>query len=265
MHVTDPGFFTRGKAVLPPSPHITADSLVYELNQSWGSQGASAYKTALIGADVVLKRSGWTGLAIKIKHTPQSTELLFNPFAPSVWARLFAMGLITILILRPTAWMPLAREFRAYLERAPFFGGQLGGYGQAPQMGGAPGYAQLPPGVQQGQGYGAQGYGGPQGQGYAAQGHAPPGYPAQGYGAPPSHGYGAPQAQGYGAPGPQGYGAAPQGQAYGAPPGQSYGAPQDQRYSPDPSQQPQQAYGAPPPGFPNSGNGWPPPGGQQGH
>ena len=149
---------------MPPSPHITADSLVHELTQSWGSRGVTAYKTALIGADVVLKKSGWTGIAIKISHTPQSTTLLFNSFAPSFLVRMFAMGLIPVLILNPTAWKPFLREFRGYLEGAPFFRGQLGGHGHAPQMGAPPGYAQLPPGAPQ-QGYGAppsqQGYGAP--------------------------------------------------------------------------------------------------------
>jgi len=52
MQIKDPGFFSRGKIILPPSPHITPDSLLQELQQQWGPRGYEVYKTALIGADL---------------------------------------------------------------------------------------------------------------------------------------------------------------------------------------------------------------------
>jgi hypothetical protein len=239
MQVSDPGFFSRGKGVMAPSPHITADALVAELTQSWGPRGMTAYKTALIGADVVLKKSAWTGIAIKIKHGPQSTELLFNAFAPSALVRMFAMGLITMLILKPMSWKPMLKDFRAYLEGAPYFRGQMGGHQGYQQMGGQQAYGQLPQGAPQQQ-------------------------QQQQYGAPPQQGYGAPPQQ-------QAYGAPPQQQQYGAPPQQQYGAPQQQQQGYGQPQQgyapaPQQGYGAPPQqGYPQGpNNGWPQGGGGQG-
>ena len=83
MQIKDAGFWTRGTATLPPSPHITPETLIQDLQQAWGPRGYEVYKTALIGADVVLKKSGWTGIAIKILHSPNGTTLRFNPFAPS--------------------------------------------------------------------------------------------------------------------------------------------------------------------------------------
>jgi hypothetical protein len=196
MQIKDAGFWTRGTATLPSSPHITPESLINDLQQAWGPRGYEVYKTALIGADVVLKKSGWTGIAIKILHSPNGTTLRFNPFAPSVLVRLFAMGLLPLLIAYYTSWKPLLAEFRMYLEQSPFLRGQMGG-GMYPA--GQMGPGQMAP----------QGYGAPQGQ--------------PGYGAPQGQpGYGAPQGQpGYGAPqGQQGYGA-PQGQpGYGPPQGQ---------------------------------------------
>lgn len=190
MQIKDAGFWTRGAATLPPSPHITVETLIQDLQAYWGPRGFEVYKTALIGADLVLKKSGWTGIAIKIAHGPQSTILRFNPFAPSALVRIFAMGLIPLLIAYYNAWKPLLAEFRVYLEQSPFLRGQMGG-GYAGQMG---------PGQQ-------QGYGQPQAPQHA---YAPPGQ--QGYGAP-QQGYGAPQ-QGYGAP-QQGYGAPPGQGGYG--------------------------------------------------
>jgi len=207
MQIKDPGFFSRGAIVLPPSPHITPDTLLQDLQQAFGGRGCEVYKTALIGADLVLKRSGWTGLALKIKHGHSGTEILFNAFAPSVLVRLMAMGIIPILILRAGSWKSLQNDFKAYAQGSAMLNGQAFGHAGHAQMGqgyGAP--PQLGHNPQQGypqQGYPQQGY--PQ-QGYPQQGQ---GYPQQGQGGP-QQGQGGPQ-QGQGGPqqgqgGPQGGG-----------------------------------------------------------
>lgn len=219
MQIKDPGFFSRGACILPYSPHITPDSLLQELQQAWGPRGYEVYKTALIGADLVLKKSAWTGIAIKISHSPQSTTLKFNAFSPSVFVRLMAMGFIPLLIVYFNSWKPLIQEFRGYMEQSAFLRGQMGG-GQYPagQMG--PGQPQQGYGQQPQQGYGQQ----PQQGTPMHPAYAPPGQqPQQGYGAPPQQGYPQQQPQqGYGQQPQQGYGQQPQ-QGYGAPPGQGYG------------------------------------------
>ena len=218
MQIKDAGFWSRGAATLPPSPHITIETLIQDLQAYWGPRGFEVYKTALIGADIVLKKSGWTGIAIKIAHGPQSTILRFNPFAPSALVRIMAMGLIPLLIAYYNAWKPLLGEFRQYLEASPFLRGQMGG-GYAGQMGPGPqqGYGQQPQ-----QGYGQQ---------QAPQNvYAPPGQqgaPQQGYGQQPQQGYGQQPQQGYGQQPQQGYGQQPQ-QGYGQQPQQGYGAPPGQ-------------------------------------
>ena len=211
MQIKDPGFFSRGACILPYSPHITPDSLLQELQQAWGPRGYEVYKTALIGADLVLKKSAWTGIAIKISHSPQSTTLKFNAFSPSVFVRLMAMGFIPLLIVYFNSWKPLIQEFRGYMEQSGFLRGQMGG-GQYPA-------GQMGPGQPQ-QGYGQQ----PQQGTPMHPAYAPPGQqPQQGYGAPPQQGYPQQQPQqGYGQQPQQGYGQQPQ-QGYGAPPGQGYG------------------------------------------
>ena len=212
MQINDPGYFSRGSCVLPYSPHITPDTLLQELQQAWGPRGYEVYKTALIGADLVLKKSAWTGIAIKITHNPQATTLKFNAFSPSVFVRLMAMGLIPVLIVYFNSWKPMLGEFRAYMEQSAFLRGQMGG-GQYPA-------GQMGPGQPQ-QGYGQQ----PQ-QGYPQQ------QPQQGYGQQPQQGYGQQPQQGYPQQQPQqGYGQQPQ-QGYGQQPQQGYGAPPGQGYGP---------------------------------
>ena len=170
MQIKNAGFFTRGTCTLPPSPHITPDTLLADLQQMWGPRGYEAYKSALIGIDLCLKKSGWTGIAIKIAHSPSSTVIRFNPFAPSVLVRLFAMGMIPLLIAYFNSWKPLLVEFRAYMEQSAFLRGQMGpGQMAAGQLGAAQGYA-------------------PQGQPMHPA-YAPPGQ-QQGYGQAPQQGYG---------------------------------------------------------------------------
>lgn len=133
MQIKPPGLFSRGKISMGFSAHhITTDSLVAELGRAWAPQGFTVYKSALIGLDVVLKKSGWTGVGIKIKQTNGMTELAYNAFAPSAMVRVMAMGLIPILIVNSTSWKPLLRSFEQYVQSSPYFNaGQLGGGQQA--------------------------------------------------------------------------------------------------------------------------------------
>ena len=132
MQIKPPSLFSRGKLVLGYSAqHITPDSLAHELGNAWAPQGFEVYRSALFGVDVVLKKSGWTGVGIKIKQNNGTTELVYNAFAPSAFVRVVAMGLIPILIVNSTSWKPLLRSFEQYVQGSGYFmGGQLGG-GQA--------------------------------------------------------------------------------------------------------------------------------------
>lgn len=133
LQLKPPGLFSRGKILLGvPAHHITPDSLVQELGQAWASQGYTVYKTALFGLDVVLKKSGWTGIGIKIKQDNGMTVLAYNAFAPSAMVRVLAMGLIPILIVNSTSWQPMLRMFEQYVQRSPYYNAaQLGGGAQA--------------------------------------------------------------------------------------------------------------------------------------
>jgi hypothetical protein len=92
MQIKDPGFFTRGKLVFPPSPDLTVDAIQQELTTGFAQPHSyEVYKTALLGADLIIKRSGWTGMAIKVKHSANETSPVqslarLHSFASSRWA-----------------------------------------------------------------------------------------------------------------------------------------------------------------------------------
>ena len=271
MQIKDPGFFSRGKIILPPSPHITPDSLLQELQQQWGPRGYEVYKTALIGADLVLKKSGWTGIAMKINQGPAQTEIIYNAFSPSVFVRLLAMGLIPLLIVYSNSWKPLLQDFRMYVQSSPFWGGQLQGGGYPQQLGmGQPGMGQ--PGMGQ-PGMGQPGMGQPGMQPGMAPTMPYPqgqqGYPGQpGMQQPGQPGMQQPQ-QGMGQPGMQQPGWQQPQQGMGQPGMQQPGMQQPQQGMGQPGmQQPQQGQNpglagtmlmpnAPPPGGPMPGQGGP--------
>ncbi|CAN5436931.1 hypothetical protein BH11MYX1_BH11MYX1_48740 [soil metagenome] len=172
MQIKQPGLFSRGKLALgQPAPHITPDTLLQELSNAWAPRGFQVYKSALMGLDVALKKSAWTGIAIKIKQTNAGTELAYNAFMPSAGARLLGMGLIPILIINANAWKPLLRQFEAYAQASPYFThGQLaGGQAQLPQA-----VANYPQGMPQQHAY-------PQGAPHQQQpqARAPQQYPCQ--------------------------------------------------------------------------------------
>jgi len=126
MQIKPPGGFSRGQIILGmPAPHITPQSLLQELTQQWGPRGFKVYASSLPGLDVALKKSGWTGVAIKIKHEPAGTVIVYNAFSPSALVRMMALGLIPILILNANSWKPLLRMFEQYVQGSPFFGGQM--------------------------------------------------------------------------------------------------------------------------------------------
>ena len=134
MQIKPPGMFSRGKISLGrPAPHITPDSLAHELGNAWAPRGFEVYKSALFGVDVVLKKSGFTGIGLKIKQNNGATEIVYNAFAPSAFVRVMFMGAIPILIVNSTSWKPLLRIFEQYVQGSPFFNPNALG-GGAPAM-----------------------------------------------------------------------------------------------------------------------------------
>lgn len=155
MKISPPGMFSRGKLELGPASHITPDSLLQELTSTWVPQGFTVYKSALVGVDVVLKKSGWTGVALKLKPSNGHMVIAYNAFSPSAFVRMLAMGLIPLLIINASSWKPLLRKFEEYVKTSNYFGGAhalaSGGQGQLPAGQPQPGYGQP-------QGYGQQQY-----------------------------------------------------------------------------------------------------------
>lgn len=110
------GLFRRVKVDLGRRPDLTVESLLKQLKRDFGKE-FDVYLTKLLGADIIMKKSAWTGLAIKLKKDEQGNASLgFNPLMPSAGARLLAAGVIPLLILWGRSWKPLIERFKDYIR-----------------------------------------------------------------------------------------------------------------------------------------------------
>lgn len=119
MKIKKAGLFSRGKIILPPTPDLTVDSLFEELIKDFSPKSYQVYKTSLIGSDIVIKKSGWTGVFIKLKQKADSTTILFNIYAPSAMVRVLFMGVIPVLILHNGKWKEMNSEFSDWASKSP--------------------------------------------------------------------------------------------------------------------------------------------------
>ena len=101
-------------------PELTAESA----EEAFKSHFAGKYEVykpwMIIGADFVVKKSGWTGVAVKLRHGRENTSFRFGGTVPSMTSRMLFGGLIAILFLRPS-WKAMEEEVRVFIENAADF------------------------------------------------------------------------------------------------------------------------------------------------
>lgn len=107
------------KVALKYNPSLTKEKLMAVLSSQFSSAGYEVDYSSLIGADIYIRKSGWTGVTIKLKQKTDATFLRINGFAPSLAVRLLIYGLITILILLPK-WKKLEKEVVDFVTSEQF-------------------------------------------------------------------------------------------------------------------------------------------------
>jgi hypothetical protein len=94
---------------------------VFEIFKKHLGSKYELYETKLVGADFVIKKTGWTGISVRTKHKNNNAIVVFNGFCPSAGARILCSGLIPLLILHYTKWKVLVAEITELLDTAPEF------------------------------------------------------------------------------------------------------------------------------------------------
>ncbi len=108
------------KHVVTQNTGLTSDQASAKFREHFG-QTYEIYDTKLIGADFILKKSGWTGIAFKVINKKDRAILRYNAMAPSFLVRFLFFGLITWVILYFVSWKPMQEEMASFIAECPEF------------------------------------------------------------------------------------------------------------------------------------------------
>jgi hypothetical protein len=104
--------------VISKKPELTPEKAFEIFKVKFGSK-YNMYISKLPRIDFVLKKSAWSGIAVKIVQKPDKTIIRFGAFSPSAFVRLLQMGLIPLLILWFTSWKAMQNEVKEFISGEP--------------------------------------------------------------------------------------------------------------------------------------------------
>lgn len=107
------------KVVLRHNPSLTKNTMLDLFQRHFGDR-YKVYATKLVGMDLVVKKSGSTGISLKLIQKSDGTFVRFGAFAPSPAFRFLLYGVIPYFILRGR-WREMEAEIKAYIENEPAF------------------------------------------------------------------------------------------------------------------------------------------------
>jgi hypothetical protein len=67
----------------------------------------------------IVKKSGWTGVTVKLKKKNNEAYIQTFGMFPGVFPRILGMGLIPILIMQATTWKKLLKEINDFIKSSP--------------------------------------------------------------------------------------------------------------------------------------------------
>jgi len=107
------------KVVIRHNPSLGKDKVLELFERHFGDR-YQVYATKLVGMDLVVKKSGSTGVSLKLVQKSDETFVRFGAFAPSPAFRLLLYGVIPYFILR-RRWREMEAEIKSYIESEPAF------------------------------------------------------------------------------------------------------------------------------------------------
>jgi hypothetical protein len=100
-------------------PDLTADAAI-EVFQRHFAGKYEVSKTSVVARDFIVKKSGTTGVGVRLKQGKDGAEFVFTGMIPGLWQRFVYSGLAGYLFLRP-AWRALEAEIASFIENEPSF------------------------------------------------------------------------------------------------------------------------------------------------
>ncbi len=73
-----------------------------------------------LNRDFIVKKSGWSGVGVRLKQEKDSTSFVFTGLIPNMLLQVLFGGLAAYLFLRPS-WKALESEVAQFIENEPSF------------------------------------------------------------------------------------------------------------------------------------------------
>ena len=81
----------------------------------------SVYKTRRPLLHLVVRKSAWTAVGVRLRQGSNTTRFGFGAFLPSFFLTFLLVGLVTYLILYFASWRDMEREVENFILNAPEF------------------------------------------------------------------------------------------------------------------------------------------------
>lgn len=101
------------KIELEHQPNLRPADLLAALQEAFPQY--EVYDSALIGIDLVVKKTGWTGVGVKLVQKKDRTFVRLSGMSPSAFARFLLNGLLPMLILSLGPWKRAVEEVSRFL------------------------------------------------------------------------------------------------------------------------------------------------------
>ena len=99
-------------------PELTAEQAMDVFSRHFTDY--EVYKTMFLNRDFLVKKSGWTGVGVRLKQESNYTTFIFTPLIPNFLLQMLGGGVIAYLVLRSN-WKALEDEVASFIEKAPQF------------------------------------------------------------------------------------------------------------------------------------------------
>jgi len=104
---------------IPHNPELTKEQAI-EAFQRHFAGSYEVYPTKLRKRDLVVKKSNWSGVGVRLKQEKEKTCFVFTAMMPNVIMQVLFGGLFSYAILR-SEWKRLEAEVTEFIDSAPEF------------------------------------------------------------------------------------------------------------------------------------------------
>jgi hypothetical protein len=104
---------------IPQNPELTKEQALEAFQRRFAAT-YEVYPTKLAKRDLIVKKSNFAGVGVRLKQEKEKTSFVFTAMMPNVIMQALFGGLFSYLILR-SEWKRLEAEVTEFIESAPEF------------------------------------------------------------------------------------------------------------------------------------------------